>query len=419
MPQIYNLVRQADGKYTVQKVDVFRLGECKGFNFDNSWAERMVEHMKSLKEEGYLPPVIFGHNPRDDWFPFPEMPANGFMDNFSVEFGTVPGSGVIYCDLVDINEADLPVIKDMKFPYRSVEVHPEEQYFCALALLGGTEPYHKLPRLQVNDKVVGFARDDKKKQVIAFAVTEDGLKYQERKTRAQQFKDWMRSVFMDEMDEMDGNGLDTGSESGMTKYFGAERRKLPTEVISCERRKKEYRYNPGQPEAANKPVGGKPTQNNNGGESMQKMTKDERDQFKLKYGYDPEEQKEQLDLKNAEAEQFRMQSEQNAALKIEADLKAEKVSPAAIAVIQDIIKCSRENKPAELQAKLIELVKCANDGTMIVPADDAAKEDKGTTDFSDEEKVNAAIEELRKKDPKLSFQAAYEQVRATIRGGGK
>ena len=414
MPQIYNLVKQADGKYTVQKVDVFRLGECKNFNFDNSWAERTIEHMAAMKEEGYLPPVIAGHNPR--WDDMEEKPTMGFMDNFSVEFGTVPGSGVIYCDLVDINEADLPVIKDMKFPYRSVEVHPEEQYFCALALLGGTEPYHKLPRLQVNDKVVGFARDDKKKQVFAFAVTADGLEYQERKTKMQQFKDWVRAVFMDEMDDDDDQArVPDGSTSrgACATYYGAERRKAPAEVMSCERRKNEFKYN--TTEGRDTIV---PTTFGTGGKTMPqvKMTDEQRESFKLEFGAYPEELKAQSDKNQAQAEAFRVSAEKSAAEKFEADLKAEKVSPAAITVINDVIKCAKENKPGELQAKLIELIKCANDGTLIVPADDAAKAGDRTVDFSDDEAVSAAIADLQAKEPGLSFEAAWNKVKAS-RGG--
>lgn len=146
----YKATKGENGKYRIERVPIFKLGEIRGFLYDRQWSERMLANMQRRAESGFYPPVIVGHNGFGS--ELKEKEAIGFMKNFSVEYmGDDPDMpmGTVYCDFIDIGEERMQEIRDMKYPYRSVEVWNDRAEFSAVALLGGTEPYFKFPRLEV------------------------------------------------------------------------------------------------------------------------------------------------------------------------------------------------------------------------------------------------------------------------------
>jgi hypothetical protein len=146
----YKVIKGESGKYRIERVPIFKLGDIRGFSYDRGWSERMLANMQRRAESGFYPPVIVGHNGFGS--ELKEKEAIGFMTNFSVEYtGEDPDipMGTVYCDFSDIGEERMQDIRDMKYPYRSVEVWNDRAEFSAVALLGGTEPYFKFPRLEV------------------------------------------------------------------------------------------------------------------------------------------------------------------------------------------------------------------------------------------------------------------------------
>lgn len=136
----YNSKKEADGSYTISRVEIFRLGKHRGFNYDEAWGKRLVENQKELEKTGYQAPVIIGHNNDNATT---EKAANGFLTNFDVS------DGVVYADLTKVPAATYADLTDRRYPQRSVEVYNNAAKITALALLGGSEPYFKFPMLEM------------------------------------------------------------------------------------------------------------------------------------------------------------------------------------------------------------------------------------------------------------------------------
>jgi len=164
-----------DGTYNVLNLEIFGLGEHRGFNYDDKWFAQVQKKHQELEAKGYIPPVVIGHNNKN----LPERKACGFFNNLRID------GDMILADLIKIPEEVYEDIKDRLYPYRSIEVSPEDFEITALALLGGSEPYFKLPMLEVfnkatqgTDKVMGFQKHRKetgKKDYIRFSLTEPEL----------------------------------------------------------------------------------------------------------------------------------------------------------------------------------------------------------------------------------------------------
>lgn len=134
----YKNEKNEDGSYNILNVPIFKLGKHRGFNYDESWFEKTKTNHTQDEQNDYFPSVIIGHN--DDKG---EKPARGFLKNLQLS-----GENIL-ADLIKIPENVFEQIKDRAFPHRSIEVKPKSNKITALALLGGTEPYHKLPVLEV------------------------------------------------------------------------------------------------------------------------------------------------------------------------------------------------------------------------------------------------------------------------------
>ena len=133
----YKTKENKDGSFNVLEVPIFKLGKHRGFDYNKEWFEKAkANHIEGLKE-GYLPSAIVGHDGTE------EKESVGFLDNLKLK-----GQNIL-ADITKISPEFFEKIKKRAFPHRSIEVHPEKAKISALALLGGTEPYHKLPVLEV------------------------------------------------------------------------------------------------------------------------------------------------------------------------------------------------------------------------------------------------------------------------------
>ena len=157
----YSVIKNGD-KYDILQVPVFRLGTVRDYPYDAEWGQRMLSKMAKRAAAGYLPPVIVGHGGQINWGE--EKPAVGFMKNFRIEPGFDPegNDGTVYCDLCEIAAETMQEIKEMKYPYRSVELWNDAAEISAVALLGASEPYFKFPRLEVEN----FSREGKAECVL-------------------------------------------------------------------------------------------------------------------------------------------------------------------------------------------------------------------------------------------------------------
>jgi hypothetical protein len=267
MPQ-YKVVKQANGKYTIEKVPVFGLGMIRDFAYSAEWAQRLVMRMQELKQSDYYAPVIIGHNPM--WAEGEEKEAAGFLDNVRVELGVEPSEaqpakdifiGTIYADLIDIGEEPMKDIADLKYPYRSIEVRNEAAEITALALLGGTEPHWKFPRL----KVEGFK-----------ATPEEGG---EKATLGFKLKDGIN-----ELEYMDGSGRADGKKLSFWERVVAFLERMVADEYDDFNDYKEHNAAKPKQGSDDESAGGQKTTMGMGGKMPKVMTNEEREQFKQDYG---------------------------------------------------------------------------------------------------------------------------------------
>lgn len=135
----YQTRQNDDGTFDVVGVEIFRLGNHKGYDYTPEWGDNAVATHQQLQEAGYRPSVIIGHNDGAS-----EKPAKGFLENIRRD------GELIVADISKITPDTYDALKKREYPHRSVElINPEDHRFSALALLGGTAPYHKLPVLEV------------------------------------------------------------------------------------------------------------------------------------------------------------------------------------------------------------------------------------------------------------------------------
>lgn len=179
-----------DGTINVLGLEIFKLGEHKGFDYSAEWAQKTIEKHKQLATDGYLPSVIIGHNDG-----LQEKPAKGLMDNFAVD------GELIKADIKNITPETFESLKKREYPHRSVEVNPDDYRFTALALLGGTTPHHKLPVMEFGDSDNCEVIDFKELDLIAAVETDSKLEK-------------LRKIFWKMMDMIDGIIYDKDESEG-------------------------------------------------------------------------------------------------------------------------------------------------------------------------------------------------------------
>lgn len=152
----YDHVKNKDGTYDILGVPIFKLGKIRGFSYTKKWFKKTQENHKADEDNDYFPSVIIGHNDGKE-----EKPSRGLFRNLKLN-----ENDNILADLIKIPEKIFNKIKDREFPHRSIEVVPKDNKITALALLGGTTPYHKLPILEI------FSDDDEH-EILSFNMNAD------------------------------------------------------------------------------------------------------------------------------------------------------------------------------------------------------------------------------------------------------
>jgi hypothetical protein len=129
--------RGADGKYRIMGVPIFQACTAFGETFDEGWIDRAIRKFEELKAKRWFPKVIIGHTA-----PGVERPVEGYLDNMK-RIGNV-----LFADMAGLAEDLFLAIKDGKWPDRSIEGFYGKAQVNALALLGGSSPYHKLDQIR-------------------------------------------------------------------------------------------------------------------------------------------------------------------------------------------------------------------------------------------------------------------------------
>lgn len=136
------IVKQPNGMYTLKRIPIFEKHQREDIDCDDRWMYACVADQKALKSKGYLPRLIVGHT--SDGPNAREVPAAASLDNYEYD----AGDGRLYADYVDVPSELLAEIKLGKWPGRSAEASRRQPRIEAVALLGGTPPYFKLPDLK-------------------------------------------------------------------------------------------------------------------------------------------------------------------------------------------------------------------------------------------------------------------------------
>jgi hypothetical protein len=169
---IFESKKEPDGTYTIFSVPIFELGSHRGKTFDEPWFDKVKATHQELENKGYYPSLIVGHN--DDKA---EKPVSGFFRNLGLK-----GKQIV-ADLFKILEEDYQKLRERRYPHRSVEIFYNKNRIDALALLGGTTPYHKLPILEVyKEQLEGLSRfGEEKGERIEIQIEEDSMSEEAKK----------------------------------------------------------------------------------------------------------------------------------------------------------------------------------------------------------------------------------------------
>lgn len=135
------VTKQANGKFTMHDIPIFTLHERDGGKFDMHWMKKAIHKQKINRNKGFLPRLIIGHNDDDGVV---EKPAVGALDGFYFN----PADGWLYADYVDVPAGTVEEIKNGDWPGRSIECFPNDHEITALALLGGTPPFFRMPDIR-------------------------------------------------------------------------------------------------------------------------------------------------------------------------------------------------------------------------------------------------------------------------------
>lgn len=164
MPKTYPVRKSPDG-LIIEGVEVFQLGEHRGFNYDRAWFDRLKTNHDAFDAIGFNPPVIVGHNTD----PAKEKAKIAGFSNISL----ADDGKTVRADYLLLETDGTPETLKLfsKFPQRSVEVLNNKACFTAIAQLGGTEPHFKFPDL--NPQMFSAVEEDP--VIVQFAEEEMSL----------------------------------------------------------------------------------------------------------------------------------------------------------------------------------------------------------------------------------------------------
>lgn len=143
----FEVTDNKDGSSNIHKLPIFNLGKARGKDFNEEWAKGVMENHSAVKsEDGSRPSLIVGHTEKGQG----EKEAVGRVDNLFVSERTRKNGSKIKSLFADIRRVPASLMEKLRkgaFPSRSVEITHKSKRLLALALLGGTRPFHKLPPL--------------------------------------------------------------------------------------------------------------------------------------------------------------------------------------------------------------------------------------------------------------------------------
>lgn len=153
----YAVTPNADGTFTIPAVEIFRLGEHKGFNYDAAWFARAQVNNQNLADRGWNPPVFIGHTG------FSGSEKAKVAD--AVNLRLAADNATVIADYLLETDGHLKLFQSGGYPHRSVEVYGDQALFGGVAQLGATEPYHKFPPLHL-EKFSAALKDQQPAQII-------------------------------------------------------------------------------------------------------------------------------------------------------------------------------------------------------------------------------------------------------------
>lgn len=376
MKPAFRTTQHDDGTYTIHGVPIFQLGNHKGFDYSREWGKKLITNHQQMSDGGYAPSVILGHNKPNQ---SDEKPAKGRLDNLDLD------GDLIKADLSGIQPETFESIKKGEYPHRSVEVNPAKAQISALALLGGTAPYHKLP-------VLAFMDENPETQRLDFLDLEAAVEQDDKLQK-------IRRIWYKMMDVVDRLMFDPDNQPDDVEEQVRDIIQQGTDLLNKE--------------AANfmeeDPMNGQQTP----------TTVDYAQQFAEKHGITPEEAVEQL------AEMRRQSAEAAAAARAQAitafceQMKAANVQPG---IIDERLKPFLESLPADHTVTFDEKEHTGLDGFMALFGDLVERAGKGTLLVdTGEHATHGSAEELRtqfddRDDVDADELATYKKAKALQAG---
>ncbi len=359
------------GKKCIKRVPIFKLGIIRGFAYDAAWAERAKTRMQELAAGDYYPPIIIGHNGLSS--EIAEKEALGFMKN--IDYVLDPGNttddprGTFYADMDDLSDYGEYVIKEKKYPSRSVEIQNERAEFSALALLGGTAPHFKFPQLELYKQAGGGE---------VFSCPDEILEFEEQSGAFKQFIDKLaegiRAAFRSaNPDQPPTPTTKTAQEAEMTDAeFKAKYGMTPDEMVT----------------------------------RMKEMDSG----FVTKYGMTPDQMVTKLREQETQLADMQKTGLETAMTKFKTDLQGFAVSKAEQDSMIALVETHTGDKLA-LIAQLTGFAEKAAAGKLIVPLDETGgnPERKGKLDTSDDNAIYAEIKAYQAKN-NCTFEEAKKAV---------
>lgn len=188
MKATYRAKQETDGTYTIRGVPVFcEVAEgVKGAPADigRDWMERAVDAAAKLeKENGYLPPLNYGHHKAEGGEPVRKIGHFRLSGVKAMHFEDKEQC-VLLADFVKIPKEEFERFRNGEYPYRSVEINDwNEPRINHLSVLAHQEPHFKLPmttgdtiKLDESTVVSQMSAFEGKKLAILFCEAPEGIK---------------------------------------------------------------------------------------------------------------------------------------------------------------------------------------------------------------------------------------------------
>lgn len=166
VPRNFEMVKNADGTWTVKDVPIFAKCRRFGVDFDDEWLNRALVSALASQGGGHAFPVHKHHSKSQGETGPEKEPVGMFFVTrrapIAVRGRSVPG---VIADIVVTNPSAAEEIRQNRLPWRSVELPPDgSARFLSLALLDREPPFHEMAMTTVRD-----AAADSNAAPVAFA----------------------------------------------------------------------------------------------------------------------------------------------------------------------------------------------------------------------------------------------------------